>query len=118
MDFGTCSHPTFNDYSLISVRVFQKCASGSSGKHFFVLGRSACSLSAPWLPVVTAKWVGTCVVRVGWDRLLRVGWECVASEAVPLSSLCCLKCRLLGNVLLAAAGSTFFLHFSMIVEGI
>ena len=76
---------------------------------------SVCFLA---FPILAAKWVGTCVVRVGWDRLLRVGWECVASEAVPLSSLCCLKCRLLGNVLLAAAGSTFFLHFSMIVEGI
>ena len=59
----------FNDYSLIYVRVFQKYASGSSGKHFFVLGRSACSLSAPWLPVVAAKWVGTCPVRVGWERV-------------------------------------------------
>ena len=69
MDFGTCSHPTFNYYSLIYVRVFQKYASGSSVKHCFVLGRSACSLSAPWLPVVAAKWVGTCPVRVGWERV-------------------------------------------------
>ena len=44
-------------------------ASGLSGKHFSVLGRSACSLSAPWLPVVAAKWVGTCPVRVGWERV-------------------------------------------------
>ena len=44
------------------------------------------------------------------------GWSW-PPEAVPLSFLCSLKCRLLENVLLAAAGSTFFLHFSMIVEG-
>ena len=52
------------------------------------------------------SWVGPCPGRVGWER--------VASEAVPLSFLCSLKCRLLENVLLAAAGSTFFRDFSMI----
>ena len=59
--------------------------------------------------VCRQSWVGPCPVRVGWER--------VASEAVPLSFLCSLKCRLLENVLLAAAGSTFFPYFSMIVEG-
>ena len=48
---------------------------------------------------------------------VRVGWELVASEAVPLSFLCSLKCRLLENVLLTAAGSTFFPYFSLIFEG-
>ena len=60
--------------------------------------------------VLRQSWVGMCPVRVGWER--------VAPEAAPLSFLCSLKCRLLENVLLAAAGSTFFPHFSMIVEGI
>ena len=59
--------------------------------------------------VCRQSWVGRCAFRVGWER--------VESEAVPLSFLCPLKCCLLENVLLAAAGSTFFLHFSMIVEG-
>ena len=44
------------------------------------------------------------------------GWSW-PPEAVPLSFLCSLKCRLLENVLLAAAGSTFFLHFLMIFDG-
>ena len=59
--------------------------------------------------VCRQSWAGPCPVRVGWER--------VASEAVPLSFLCSLKCRLLENVLLAAAGSTFFPYFSMIFEG-
>ena len=60
--------------------------------------------------VCRQSWAGPCPVRVGWER--------VASEAVPLSILCSLKCRLLENVLLAAAGSTFFPLLLMIVEGI
>ena len=58
--------------------------------------------------VCRQSWVGPCPVRVGWER--------DASEAVPLSFLCSLKCRLLENVLLAAAGSTFFPYCSMIFE--
>ena len=53
--------------------------------------------------VCRQSWLGACPVRLGWER--------VASEAVPLSFLCSLKCRLLENVLLAAAGSTFFPYF-------
>ena len=60
--------------------------------------------------VLRQSWVGMCPGRVGWER--------VPPEAVPLSFHCSLKCRLLENVLLAAAGSTFFPRFSMIVEGI
>ena len=60
--------------------------------------------------VCRQSWVGPCPVRVGWER--------VPPEAVPLSFLCSLKCRLLENVLLAATGSMFFLHFSMKFEGI
>ena len=60
--------------------------------------------------VCRQSWVGPCPVRVGWER--------VASEAVPLSFLCSLKCRLLENVLLAAAGSTFFPYFSMIFKAL
>ena len=59
--------------------------------------------------VCRQSWLGTSPVRLGWER--------VASEAVPLSFHCPLKCRLLENVLLAAAGSTFLLYFSMIFEG-
>ena len=59
--------------------------------------------------VCRQSWAGPCLVSVGWER--------VASEVVPLSFLCSLKCCLLENVLLAAAGSTFFPHFSMIFEG-
>ena len=49
--------------------------------------------------VCRQSWLGACPVRLGWER--------VASEVVPLSFLCSLKCCLLENVLLAAAGSTF-----------
>ena len=59
--------------------------------------------------VCRQSWVGTCPVRVGWER--------IASEAVPLSFLCSLKCRLLENVLLVAAGTTFFPDLLMICEG-
>ena len=59
--------------------------------------------------VCRQSWVGPCPVRVGWER--------VASETAPLSFHCSMKCRLLENVLLAAAGSTFFPYFSMIFEG-
>ena len=58
--------------------------------------------------VLRQSWVGMCPVKVGWER--------VPPEAVPLSFLCSLKCRLLENVLLAAAGSTFFRYFAMIFE--
>ena len=60
--------------------------------------------------VCRQSWLGACPVRLGWER--------VASEVVPLSFLCSLKCCLLENVLLAAAGSMFFPHFSMKFEGI
>ena len=60
--------------------------------------------------VLRQSWVGMCPVRVGWER--------VPPEAAPLSFLCSLKCRLLEDVLLAAAGSMFFPHFSMKFEGI
>ena len=60
--------------------------------------------------VCRQSWVGRCAFRVGWER--------VASEAVPLSFLCPLKCCLLENELLAAAGSTFFPYVSMIFEGL
>ena len=59
--------------------------------------------------VCRQSWVGRCAFRVGWER--------IESEAVPLSFLCPLKCCLLENELLAAAGSTFFPYFSMIFEG-
>ena len=59
--------------------------------------------------VCRQRWLGACPCRLGWER--------VASVAVPLSFLCSLKCCLLKNVLLAAAGSTFFPYFSMIFEG-
>ena len=59
--------------------------------------------------VCRQSWLGACPVRLGWER--------VASEAVPLSFLCSLKCCLLKNVLLAAAGSTFFPYVSIIFEG-
>ena len=59
--------------------------------------------------VLRQNWVGMCPVRVGWER--------VASEAVPLSFLCSLKCPFLENVLLAAAGSMFVPYFSMSFEG-
>ena len=49
---------------------------------------------------IRQSWVGTCPVRVEWER--------IPPEAVPLSFLCYLKCRLLENVLLAAAGSMLF----------
>ena len=60
--------------------------------------------------VLRQSWVGMCPVRVGWER--------VPPEAAPLSFLCSLKCRLLEDVLLAAAGSMFFPHFAMKFEGI
>ena len=47
--------------------------------------------------VCRQRWLGACPCRLGWER--------VASVAVPLSFLCSLKCCLLKNVLLAAAGS-------------
>ena len=59
--------------------------------------------------VCRQSWVGRCAFRVGWER--------VESEVVPLSFLCPLKCCLLENELLAAAGSTFFHYFSMIFKG-
>ena len=58
--------------------------------------------------VCRQRWLGACPCRLGWER--------VASEVVPLSFLCSLKCCLLENVLLATAGSTCFPHFSMIFE--
>ena len=53
--------------------------------------------------VCRQSWVGPCPFRVGWEH--------VASETVPLSLLCPLKCRLLKNVLLAEREARFFLIF-------
>ena len=53
--------------------------------------------------VCRQSWLGACPVRLGWER--------VASGAVPLSLLCPLKCRHLKNVLLAEREARFFLIF-------
>ena len=46
--------------------------------------------------VCRQRWLGACPCRLGWER--------VASVAVPLSFLCSLKCCLVKKVLLAASG--------------